>query len=569
MGAVLRQFRAISRRDFLKLSGAGLTGAALLGVAGCGGGGEIQGGQGGGGGGDNTFTFGQGSEPITLDPAHVSDSESSKVTRQIFDSLLDFAPESTDVVPALATEVPEPEEGGLVYTFNLREGVKFHDDTDFNADAVVFNFERWRFTDNPYHKGGGSQASDFSYYNTYFEGFDDESVIENVEAVDDYTVRFTLREPLGPFLDQIAQSGFAIASPKAIEDDVEGFWQNPVGTGPFKFVSWDRGSQVELEENPDWWGGDVPEDEGGGGPNVGRVVIRGISDNTSRVAALTGGELTAADGITPDDISTVEQADGVKITYRPPLTIGYLAMNTQREPFGNRQVRQAINMAINMPDIVEAFFGETGQLATTYMPPTVSFFDDSIEHYPYDPEGARQMLQDAGVDGLETELWYMPIPRPYMPDGKGIAQAMQSDLQEVGVNTKLVTFEWGTYLDRTGRGDHPMCLLGWSGDNGDPSTFLNPLLTSAGATETDALNVAFYQNPEVDDLLNSALRTTDQNERGDLYTEAQQILVDDAPWAPIAYVRPPIGLQDQVQGYHPNPTGGESFNSVRLGGGGA
>ena len=98
---------------------------------------------------------------------------------------------------------------------------------------------------------------------------------------------------------------------------------------------------------------------------------------------------------------------------------------------------------------------------------------------------------------------------------------------------------------------------------------MNPLLTSAGATETDALNVAFYQNPEVDDLLNTALRTTDQNERGDLYTEAQQILVDDAPWAPIAYVRPPIGLQDQVQGYHPNPTGGESFNSVRLGGGGA
>lgn len=434
---------------------------------------------------------------------------------------------------------------------------------------MVFNFERWRFTDNPYHKGGCSQGSGFSYYNTYFEGFDDDSIIESVEAVDDYTVRFTLREPLGPFLDQIAQSGFAIGSPKAIKEDVEGFWQKPVGTGPFKFSTWDRGSQVELEENPDWWGGDVPEDQGGGGPHVGKVVIRGITDNTSRVAALTGGQLSAADGITPDDIPTVEESEGVKIDYRPPLTIGYLAMNTQKEPFNNRQVRQAINMAINMPDIVKAFFGKTGELATTYMPPTVSFFDDSIEHYPYDPDGARQMLQDAGVDSLDTDLWYMPIPRPYMPDGKGIAQAMQADLKEVGVNTKLVTYEWGTYLDRTGRGDHPMCLLGWSGDNGDPSTFLNPLLTSAGATETDALNVAYYQNPEVDDLLNSALRTTDQNERGDLYTQAQQILVDDAPWVPIAYVRPPIGMQDQVQGYHPNPTGGESFNSVRLGGGGA
>lgn len=559
----------LSRRDFLKLSGTGLTAAALLGVAGCGGG-NIQGGQGGdGGGGGNTFTFGQGSEPITLDPAHVSDSESSKVTRQIFDSLLDFAPESTDVVPALATEVPEPEEGGLRYTFPLRQGVKFHDGTDFNADAVVFNFERWRFTDNEYHKGGGSQASDFSYYDTYFEGFDNDSIIENVEAVDEHTVRFTLKEPLGPFLDQIAQSGFAIASPKAIEDDVEGFWQNPVGTGAFKFVSWNRGTNVKLEAYEDWWGRDVAEDEGGGGPHVGEVVIRGISDNTSRVAALTGGDLNAADGITPDDISTVEQSGDVKIDYRRPLTIGYLAMNTQKEPFDQREVRQAVNMAINMQDIVEAFFGETGQLATTYMPPTVTFFDKSIEHYPYDPDGARQMLQEAGVEDLETELWYMPIPRPYMPDGKGIAQAMQSDLQEVGINAKLVTFEWGTYLDRTGRGDHPMCLLGWSGDNGDPSTFLNPLLSSSGATEENALNVAYFKNSEVDDLLNSALRTTDQNERGDLYTQAQQLLVEEAPWAPIAYVKPPIGMQSGVEGYHPNPTGGEAFNSVRLGGGGA
>jgi peptide/nickel transport system substrate-binding protein len=560
----------LSRRDFLKLSGAGLTGAALLGVAGCGGGETISGGQGGGGGGGgNIFTWGQGSDPLTMDPAHVSDSESSKVTRQIFDSLLDFAPESTEVVPALATEVPEPEDGGLSYTFNLREGVKFHDGEPFNAEAVVFNFERWRFTDNPYHKGGGSQASDFSYYGTYFGGFDDDSTIEKVEAVDDYTVRFTLKEPLGPFLDQVAQSGFAMASPKAIKEDVEGFWKKPVGTGPFKFVSWDKGSQVRLEKNSEWWGSDVPEGQGGGGPSVKQVVIRGILDNTARTAALTGGDLTAADGLTPDDVPTVQQTDGLKIDYRPPLTIGYLAMNVQKKPFDNPQVRQAINMAINMDEIVKAFFGETGEVATTYMPPTVSFFDKSIEHYPYDPERARQMLKEAGAENLSVDLWYMPVPRPYMPDGKGIGQAMQQDLKEVGIDAKLETREWGTYIEDTGRGVHDMCLLGWSGDNGDPSTFLNPLLSSSGATETNALNVAFYKNPEVDELLDAALRTADQNERQDLYYQAQQIMVEDAPWVPIAYVKPPVGLHDYVQGYHPNPTGGESFNSIRLGGGGA
>src|SRR5918998_6051357 len=194
-GALVRRSIQISRRDFLKLSGAGLSGAVLLGVAGCGGGGEIQGGQGGAGGG-NVFTWGQSGEPSTLDAIHVTDSESSKVTRQIFNPLLEFAPESTDLIPGLATEVPQAEDGGLSYTFNLREGVKFHDGTTFNADAVIFNFERWRFTDNPYHKGGGSGTTNFSYYASYFGGFDDDSVIEKVEALDDYTVRFTPTAPL-------------------------------------------------------------------------------------------------------------------------------------------------------------------------------------------------------------------------------------------------------------------------------------------------------------------------------------------------------------------------------------
>ena len=560
----------ISRRDFLKLSGAGLAGATLLGVAGCGGGETIGGGQGGGGGagGGNTFIFGRGADSVTLDPAHTTDTESSKVIRQMFDGLLDFAPESTEVVPALATEVPQAEDGGRSYTFNLREGVKFHDGEPFNAEAVVFNFERQRFTDNPYHKGGGDQGGAFSYYQAMFEGFDDDSIIESVEAVDDYTVRFTLKEPLGPFLKNIAMTNFAFASPKAIKADVENFWQKPVGTGPFKFVSWNKGSEVKLEKNAGWWGSDLPEDQGGGGPNVDQVVFRSIPDNTSRTAALTGGQLSAADGLTPDDVPTVQQAEGLRIDYRPPLTIGYMAMNVQKEPFDNPQVRQAINMAIDMPKIVEAFFGDTGTVATTYMPPTVPFFNDQIERYPYDPEQARQMLEEAGAANLQTELYYMPIPRPYMPDGKGIAQAIQQDLKEVGVNAELVTFEWSTYLEETGRGKHPMALLGWTGDNGDPDNFLNVLLSSTTATETDALNIAYYQNPEVDEILSQAKSTVDENEHQELYFQAQEMLVEDAPWVPIAYAKPPVGLQDQVQGYHPNPTGGESFNSIQLGGGG-
>jgi len=560
--------RTLSRRDFLKLSGAGLTGAALLGVAGCGGGGTINGGQGGsGGGGGNTFVFGRGADSVTLDPPHTTDTESSKVTRQIFDGLLDFAPETTDVAPALATEVPKPENGGKEYTFKLRKGVKFHDGEPFNADAVVTNFERWRFTKNPLHKGGGSQGGDFSYYQAQFNGFDGDSIIKKVEALDDYTVKITLGEPQGPFLRNIAMSNFTMASPKALKKDVENFWQNPVGTGPFKFVSWAKGSEVRLEKNKDWWGSKLPASEGGGGPNVDKVIFKSIPDNTSRVAALNGGDLSAADGLTPDDIPTVEKAQGLKIAYRPPLTIGYLAMNLQKKPFDNPKVRQAINYAIDMKKITKAFFGDTGQVASTYMPPTVPFFDKSIKPYPYDPEKAKQLLKEAGQENLETELWYMPIPRPYMPDGKGIAQVMQNDLEKVGVKVKLQTYEWGTYLDKTGRGEHPMALLGWTGDNGDPDNFLNVLLSSSTATKTDALNIAYYKNPKVDKILKQAQQSIDNGERQKFYYQAQEMLVKDAPWAPIAYAKVPVGLKKEVSGYQPSPTGGESFNNISLGGG--
>ncbi len=281
----------ISRRDFLKLSGAGLAGATLLGVAGCGGGETIQGGGGSGGGGGaggDIFIFGRGSDSTSLDPINTTDGESLRVTRQIFDGLLDFAPESTDLIPALATEIPTPEDGGRSYTFTLREGVKFHDGAPFNAEAVKFNFDRWRDSKNPYHKGGGGQSENFAYYVGQFGGFDGDSIITGVEVVDEYTVRFSLKQPQGPFLKNVAMSPFAIASPKAIEEDVENFWQNPVGTGPFKFVEWNRGSTVELEANEEWWGTDVPASEGGSGPKIKKVTIRSIPDNTSQGGGALG-----------------------------------------------------------------------------------------------------------------------------------------------------------------------------------------------------------------------------------------------------------------------------------------
>ncbi len=471
------------------------------------------------------------------------------------------------MVPALATEVPEPEEDGTIYTFDLREGVEFHDGTPFDAEAVVFNFERWRFTDNEYHTGGGSQSTNFSYYSSLFGGFDDDSVIEEVEAVDEYTVRFTLAEPQGPFLRNVAMSAFTLASPEAIREDVEGFWQNPVGTGAYEFDSWDQGSTVRLTANEDWWGSDAPEAEGGGGPNMDRLVFRSIEDNTSRVASLSGGELSAADGLSPDDVPSVDEDENLRVDTRPALNVGYLAMNNDREPFDDPLVRRAVAHAIDMEAIVDSFFGDTGQVASNPMPPELPFFNDEIDPYEHDPEEAQRLLEEAGMpDGFETDLWYLPIPRPYLPDSEGVAQAMQQDLAEVGIDVSLETREFGTYIDETGRGEHGMAMLGWTSANADPDYHLNSLLNSRNATETNAQNISFYRNEEVDGLLDGARATADEDEREELYYEAQELIHEEAPMAPIVYAEPPLDFQNEVEGYLMN-AGGDRMNNVEFSGG--
>jgi peptide/nickel transport system substrate-binding protein len=554
----------LSRRDFVRLGGASLAGAVLLGVGGCGGEETIGGEQGEAG---SVFDFGQGVDAVSLDPINQADDTSSDVASHIFSTLLQYPLTGSSLVPALAVEVPEPEDDGRTYTFRLREGVKFHDGADFNAEAVKFNFDRWRDSKNPYHKGGGAGSSDFSLYALLFGGFDEESVVQKVEVLDERTVRVGLREPLGPFLNNLAQVAFSIASPKGIREDVENFWKQPVGTGPFEFVSWTRGSKIVLKKNSDWWGKDTPERQGGGGPYLDQVVFQSIPDNTSRAAALTAGELSGAVGLVPDDLPSIEQNPDLTVVYRPPLTLGHISMNTQKEPFGDVRVRRAVAHAVNVPEIVEAFFGSTGEVAGSPMPLGLSFFNEGIKPYGYDPAESKRLLEEAGLaDGFDTNLWYISIPRPYVPDGKGIAQAVQSDLRKVGINAELVTYEFGTYLEKVGMGEHDMALYGGTDAGTDPDFRLYYWYSSAAATETNASNTSYYKNKEVDELIARARSTVDEEERRGLYYRVQEIVHEDVPVLPLAYVRDPVGLQQRVEGYH-TTLGGDRFNTVKLSGG--
>lgn len=518
---------------------------------GCNGGDEGSEGDGGETGGEGESTeekvliFGRGGDSVSLDPITVTDGESFKVTKNIFDTLVNFGEQDTEIEGGLASDW-EAAEDGLTYTFTLEEGVTFHDGTDFNAEAVVANFDRWAAGD----------ADQFPYYGSMFGGFGDDEghVIESVEATGDYEVTFTLKRPMAPFLKNLAMSPFGIASPTAVEEQGDAFGDNPVGTGPFKFVEWNRNDTVRIEKNEDYW----VEGE----PKLDEVVFRAIPDNSGRLNALLAGEIDLADGINPSDAETIEGDENLQLYERPSMNVGYLGLTNTREPFDDPKVRQAMNHAIDRQAIVDAFFEGYGEVAKNPMPPVISGYNDDIEGYEYDPEKAKELLEEAGLgDGFEMELWAMPVPRPYMPDGQKVAEAIQSDLAEVGITAEIVSFEWATYLEKAANGEADAFLLGWTGDNGDADNFLYVLLDQDNIGSN---NYTYYENQELHDILIEAQTEVDEDARNELYKQAQEIIHEDAPWVPLAHSTPLLAGGSNVVDFKPHPTGSDKLSSVDL-----
>jgi len=495
------------------------------------------------GNGGNVLIFGRGADATSLDPAIVTDGESFAVTKNIYDTLVEYKGQTTDIEPALA-ESWDISPDGKTYTFHLRKGVKFHDGTDFNADAVVFNFDRWK---------NANDENKFAYYPSMFGGFGDKSVIADVKALDDYTVQFTLRTPLAPFLKDLAMSPFAIASPTAIKKYGDKYGQAAaVGTGPFKFKEWKSKDTITLVKNDDYWKKGEPQLDG--------VIFKVIPDNTARLNALKNGEIDLMDGVNPSDLKDVQGNKDLQIFYRPPMNVGYLGMTVTKKPFDNPLVRQAVNYAVDKKAIIDAFFAGAADPAKNPMPPSISGYNDDIQPYEYNPEKAKELLKKAGFpNGFKTELWAMPNPRPYMPEPSKIAVAIAHNLKDIGIDAEIKTFEWTTYLDKVKKGEAPMYMLGWTGDNGDADNFLYTLLS------TDAIgsnNNSFYSNPELDKLLKEAQTLTDENKRNELYKQAQVIIHNDAPWVPLVHSKPALVGKSTIKGFAPHPTGSDRYVGV-------
>lgn len=510
--------------------------------------------QAGEGGKSKTLIYGRGADSVGLDPIQQTDGESLKVTKQILDTLVDYKDDSTEVVSGLA-EKWESSPDGLTWTFKLKQGVKFHDGTPFNAEAVVFNFERWMDKSNPYHKGG-----EFPYYGYMFGGFkgDKGHVIKAVTAVDTNTVKFELNAPQGPFLNNLAMSSFGLGSPEAIKKDPVKFNQAPVGTGPFKFVEWKKNDTITLEKNPDYYEQGLPK--------MDKVIFKSIPDNAARFTALKSGDIDMMDGLNPDDAKLVEADKKLQLKLRPGMNVGYLALNVSKKPFDNPKVRQAINYATNKEGIIKSFFAGYAKAAINPMPDVLWGYHKDMKDYEYNLEKAKQLLAEAGYpNGFEVEFYAMTEPRPYMPNGKKVAEFMQEDLKKIGVNAKIVTYDWQTYKDRLGKGEHQMALFGWTGDNGDPDNFLYVLLDKDNTRTPDAGNISFYKSDELHDVLIKAQQSTDQKARTDYYLKAQEIIKQDAPWVPLVHATVPEAARAYISGWIPHPTGSDKLLNVTIG----
>lgn len=491
---------------------------------------------------EKVLVFGRGADSVKLDPAAVTDGESLNVTKNIFETLINFGEQNTDLVPGLASKW-ETSKNGLEYTFELQKGVKFQDGTDFNAEAVVKNFERWM----------NGNAEKFPYFQSMFGGFkgDKNAVIKEVKADGEDKVIITLNYPQAPFLKNLAMTPFAIASPTALEKEGKNFEKKPVGTGPFTFVEWKRNDSITLKKNEDYWQKGLPK--------LDKVIFRSIPDNSARLNALTSGEIDLADGINPSDAKMIEDNPNLQLFKRPSLNVGYLGLTVTRKPFDDKKVRQAVNYAIDKQAIVDTFYEGQADVAKNPMPPVIKGFNDSVEDYKYDPEKAKKLLAESDYKGETIELWAMPVPRPYMPDGQKIAEAIQKNLEDVGMKSKIVNYEWGTYLDKASKGEADAFLLGWTGDNGDADNFLYTLLDEDNIGSN---NYTYFKNAETHKLLKEAQKEVDEEKRAKLYEKAQEIIHEEAPWVAIAYSTPLLAGKKEITGFKAHPTGSDRFDTI-------
>ena len=504
--------------------------------------------------------------PAGFDPGqYTTGTDFDASAETIFNRLTQFERGGTAVIPGLATKW-EVSDDGKAYVFHLREGVKFHTTDyfkptrEFNADDVLFTFNRMLDKDQPFRKA----------YPTEFPYFTDMGMDKNiakVEKVDDHTVKFTLNEVDAAFIQNLAMSFASIQSAEYADQllkqgkpaDIN---QKPIGTGPFVFSKYQKDAQIRFKGNKDYW---QPDDV-----KIDNLIFAITTDASVRMQKLKKNECQVTLFPRPADIEPLKKDPKLKMPDQAGFNLGYIAYNVMDKikgsndanPMAQLKVRQALDMAVDKKKIIESVYQGAGQLAVNAMPPTQWSYDTSIKDAPFDPEKAKQLLKEAGIkEGTEITLWAMPVQRPYNPNAKLMAEMLQSDWAKIGIKAKIVSYEWGEYIKRSKGGEQGAMLIGWSGDNGDPDNWLGTLY---GCDAMDGNNFSKWCYKPYDDLIKQAKATSDQAKRTELYKQAQHILKEQVPITPIAHSTVYQPMSTSVKDFKISPFGLNSFYGVSV-----
>ncbi|MEI6662360.1 MAG: ABC transporter substrate-binding protein [Comamonadaceae bacterium] len=508
--------------------------------------------------GAKTLVFCSEGSPENFYPGINTTGTSFDANTQIYGRIVDFERGGTLVVPGLAERWAVSKDG-LEYTFFLRKGVKWHSNKnfkptrDFNADDFMFAIDRQWKENDPYFKVTSSNHS-------YFNDMGMPKLLKSVDKVDEFTVKITLNKPEAPFLSNLAMEyagiqskEYAIAMLKA--GTPEKLDQEPIGTGPYMLVQYQKDAIIRYKAFPEYWRGKAKIDD---------LIFSITPDASVRWAKLQKGECHVMPYPNPADLDAIRKDPNITVLEQPGLNIGYLAYNTTKKPFDDLRVRKAINMAIDKKAIVAAVYLSTGVPATNPIPPTQWSYNKSIKDDAFDPAAAKKALAAAGYpNGFSTDLWAMPVQRPYNPNAKRIAELMQADLAKIGVKAEIKSFEWGEYRKRMQNGEHQMGMLGWTGDNGDPDNFLNTLL-GCDSAKTNGSNVAKFCYQPFEELVQKAKVVSNPAERTKLYEKAQVIFKEQAPWFTIAHAVQLKPIRKEVIDFKLSPFGRHSFYGVDI-----
>jgi ABC-type transport system substrate-binding protein len=504
-----------------------------------------------------TIVFGRGGDSVGLDPAYETDGNSFMVCDNLYEQLVAYKDETTDVEPGLAKSW-DVSDDGKTYTFQLREGVTFHDGTPLNANAVVFSIGRMMKNRNLKFSGEGFEVPPQERPPEYWVSMEMDDTIGSIEATAENTVVFNLKRVEAPFIANMGMDFASIISPTAFLKDPKAYIRNPVGTGPFKFVKWVADDNITLEKFADYW------NKANGGPYLDKVVFRAIPENAVRFLELKVGNIDVCQFPNPADIDLARKDENIKLVSQPGMNVGYLGFNHTKKLWQNLALRQAVAHAINRQAIVDNIYQGMGQLAKNGIPPTMWGYNDDVPGYAYDVELAKKKLAEAGYPGgeglPELKLWSMPVPRPYNPEGLKVGIAMIGDLKKIGITANVTSYDWGTYLKRQREqpADMDMFQLGWTGDNGDPDNFLAVLFDglASPAIRTQWKNARYHE------LMLQGKTTIDQAKRAEIYKEAQQVMFDDVAVLTVAHSTVIWPMGNGIMNFKLHPTGSVRMKNV-------